>query len=65
LQHLLYQLALHRYLLANLPGYRFEAQFGGAIYLFLRGFARAPGLGYFHYRASAELIAELSEILGA
>ena len=65
LQHLLYQLALHRYLSANLPGYRFDVQFGGAIYLFLRGFARGPGLGYFHHRASAELIAELSEILGA
>ena len=64
LQHLLYQLALHRYLLVNLPGYQFEQHFGGAIYLFLRGFARGPELGYFHHRASLELIAELSEVLG-
>ena len=65
LQHVLYQFALHRYLSANLPGYQFEQHFGGAIYLFLRGFGRAPGLGYFQHRASAELLADLAQIFGA
>jgi exodeoxyribonuclease V beta subunit len=36
LQHLLYGLALHRYLGAHYPGYDFERHFGGAHYLFVR-----------------------------
>ena len=37
LQYLLYTVALHRYLQGRLSGYRYEAHFGGAIYLFIRG----------------------------
>ncbi len=69
LQHLLYQLALHRYLSSNLPGYQFEQHFGGAIYLFVRAFGRGEvrgeGLGVYEHRASAELLDELSEIFGS
>ena len=68
LQHLLYQLALHRYLSSNLPGYQFEQHFGGAIYLFVRAFGRGDcrgeGLGVYEHRASAELLHDLGEIFG-
>ncbi len=37
LQHLLYALALHRYLSRRLAGYAFERHFGGVLYLFVRG----------------------------
>jgi exodeoxyribonuclease V beta subunit len=37
LQYHLYAVALHRYLRNRLPGYRYEAHFGGAVYVFLRG----------------------------
>lgn len=37
LQMLLYTVALHRYLTLRLPGYDYDAHFGGVFYLFLRG----------------------------
>jgi exodeoxyribonuclease V beta subunit len=37
LQAVIYTLALHRYLRARLPGYTYEAHFGGYLYLFVRG----------------------------
>ncbi len=37
LQYLIYALALDKYLTSKLPGFDFEQQFGGVIYLFLRG----------------------------
>ncbi|MEZ4371946.1 MAG: exodeoxyribonuclease V subunit beta [Polyangiaceae bacterium] len=43
LQYHLYTLALHRYLSSRMPGYRYESDFGGVLYLFLRGMA--PELG--------------------
>ncbi|MDQ6618430.1 MAG: exodeoxyribonuclease V subunit beta [Pseudomonadota bacterium] len=37
LQHLLYTLAVHRYLARRLAHYRFDEHFGGVLYLFVRG----------------------------
>ena len=37
LQYVLYLLALHRQLLARLPGYDYDRHIGGALYAFLRG----------------------------
>jgi exodeoxyribonuclease V beta subunit len=37
LQHLLYALALHRYLSRRLAGYAFARHYGGGAYLFVRG----------------------------
>jgi exodeoxyribonuclease V beta subunit len=37
LQYVLYTLALHRLLTARLPGYSYQRDVGGAVYLFLRG----------------------------
>jgi len=40
LQYALYTLALHRLLKARLPGYRYQRDMGGAVYLFIRGVDR-------------------------
>jgi exodeoxyribonuclease V beta subunit len=37
LQALLYAVALHRHLRQRLPGYRYARDFGGVLYLFVRG----------------------------
>ncbi len=46
LQYLLYSLALHRFLGARLPDYRYQEHVGGVYYLFLRGMR--PVLGPAH-----------------
>jgi len=61
LQYHLYTLALHQYLAARLPDYRYERHFGGIYYVFLRGLdpAAGPQYGIFRDRPPAALIAEL------
>ena len=69
LQHLLYALALHRYLRHSLPDYDFETHFGGAHYLFVRAFglaASAEGdVGHYQYRASQALIEALDAMFSS
>lgn len=43
LQSLIYTIALHRMLQQRLPGYDYEAHFGGSFYLFLRAMRPARG----------------------
>ena len=50
LQYHLYCLALHLYLGARLPGYRYDSHFGGVYYFFLRGVDPASGPEYGIYR---------------
>jgi exodeoxyribonuclease V beta subunit len=70
LQALLYQVALHRYLMWRQPGYDPERQLGGALYLFLRGMGgpidtspdgNIPGV--FAWRPSASAILAVSDLL--
>ena len=63
LQCLLYTLALHRYLRARRPGYRYEAHFGGACYLFLRGMRpeTGPSLGVHWARPAPALVETLDQ----
>jgi exodeoxyribonuclease V beta subunit len=65
LQYLIYSVALHRYLGQRLPGYSYEAHFGGVFYLFLRGVSRQVGWdsGIFRDRPDRQLIEELSVYL--
>jgi exodeoxyribonuclease V beta subunit len=65
LQYHLYVLALHLYLGARLPDYRYERHFGGVYYFFLRGIDPALGPEYGIYRDRPEegLIRELVETL--
>ncbi|TFH24036.1 MAG: exodeoxyribonuclease V subunit beta, partial [Myxococcales bacterium] len=56
LQYHLYSLGLHRYLRSRLPGYDYDRNFGGALYVFLRGIRDSGATGWFHDRPSRALI---------
>ncbi|CNI99082.1 exodeoxyribonuclease V subunit beta [Yersinia mollaretii] len=57
LQYQLYTLALHRYLRHRLANYDYQRDFGGVIYLFLRGIDKQyPGNGIFSCRPELGLI---------
>ncbi|WP_373500855.1 PD-(D/E)XK nuclease family protein, partial [Desulfococcus sp.] len=65
LQYHLYALALHRYLKHRLPGYDYDAHFGGVRYLFLRGIdpEKDPSFGMFKDRPRAAVIRSLEALL--
>ena len=64
LQYHLYVVAVHRYLEARLPGYDYDAHFGGVFYLFVRGMApgRGENAGVFTDRPSRALVLALSAL---
>jgi exodeoxyribonuclease V beta subunit len=64
LQYLLYTVALNRHLEGRDPTYRYEEQFGGVLYLFLRGLdGSSPGSGVFHDIPDPALVRELTACL--
>jgi exodeoxyribonuclease V beta subunit len=65
LQYLIYTVALTRYLSQRLPEFRYERDFGGVFYLFLRGMdpARGPDFGVYRDRPSKSLIVTLDRYL--
>jgi exodeoxyribonuclease V beta subunit len=66
LQYLIYTVALHRYLRTRMTGYRYERDFGGIYYLFLRGMnpAYGPACGIFFTRPPRGLIERLDKCFG-
>jgi len=58
LQYHLYCLALHLYLESRLPGYDYDAHFGGVFYVFLRGVDHrlGPDYGIFHEQPASSVI---------
>lgn len=65
LQIHLYSLALHQLLRRRLTGYVYERDFGGAVYVFLRGVGRAlgPEAGIYTHRPERRFIETLSRAL--
>lgn len=65
LQYHLYVLALCQYLRQRSPGFRYESDFGGVFYLFIRGIdsRRGPQFGIYHDRPQPELINALGKAL--
>ncbi len=65
LQYHLYTLALHRYLQLRKPGYRYEDDFGGIFYVFIRGVdpIRGPEYGVFFDLPRVALVAALGKAL--
>jgi exodeoxyribonuclease V beta subunit len=65
LQYHLYVTTLDRHLAARVPGYDYDTHFGGALYVFLRGFSRGPGgvSGVFADRPPRALVESLSRLL--
>lgn len=60
-QMLMYVLALHRQLKARLPGYDYDRDMGGAVYLFLRG-QETPGQGLLAQHPPKSLIDALDAL---
>lgn len=69
LQHLLYTVALDRYLAHRMPGYAYDTHFGGVLYLFVRGVRPAwfkedgTPCGVFFRRTDEALIRALDALL--
>ena len=69
LQHLLYTVALDRYLSHRMRGYRYEEHFGGVMYLFVRGvrpgWRNADGspAGVYRNRAKSDTIVAINDLL--
>jgi exodeoxyribonuclease V beta subunit len=67
LQYCLYTLAFKRYMQARWPDFRFETDFGGVIYVFIRGIdaAKGPRYGIYFERPGLQLIDALDRLLVA
>lgn len=63
LQYLLYTLAVKKYLESRLPYFDYDAQFGGVLYLFIRGIRKGSANGIFAAKPSLEKINRLNGIL--
>lgn len=63
LQYLIYTLAAKKYLESRIPGFDYTTQFGGVIYLFIRGIRKGSGTGIFTVKPSLEKIERLENIL--
>lgn len=61
LQYLIYSVAAKKYLESRLPGFDYETQFGGVIYLFVRGMRYGSTTGIFNTRPSLEKISRLEQ----
>jgi exodeoxyribonuclease V beta subunit len=64
LQYLIYTLAVHRYLKVRLPGYDYDANFGGVYYLFIRGMDPHHGAerGVYFDRPEKSLVERLDRL---
>jgi exodeoxyribonuclease V beta subunit len=63
LQYLLYTLAARKYLESRIAGFDYERQFGGVIYLFVRGIRAGSQNGIFTTKPSLQKLRDLERIL--
>ncbi|MEO5996125.1 MAG: exodeoxyribonuclease V subunit beta [Chitinophagaceae bacterium] len=63
LQYLIYTLAAKKYLESRMAEFDYETQFGGVIYLFVRGMRYGSDAGIFTSKPSMQRIAQLENIL--
>ncbi len=62
LQYLIYSMAVKNYLEARLPGFDYDKDFGGAIYVYLRGARKGKEHGIFTNKPSLEQVETLERI---
>ncbi len=63
LQYLIYTVAAKRYLESRLPSFDYKTQFGGVIYLFVRGMRNGTDTGIFTSKPSLSKISRLESLL--
>lgn len=64
LQYLIYTVAVKKYLESRLPHFDYHTQFGGVIYLFVRGVRAGSNTGVFTHTPPFEKILAMEKILG-
>jgi len=65
LQYWLYTVVLHRYLAQRLPDYRYDSDFGGVRYLFVRGMRpETPLRGVYQDRPEVAKVEALAKVFG-
>ena len=64
LQYHLYTIALCLYLRWRLPDFDYDRDFGGVIYLFVRGVRAGEDTGIFYHKPSRSLINEMLQLFG-
>jgi exodeoxyribonuclease V beta subunit len=62
LQYLLYTVALKKYLSDRLPDFDYDRDFGGVIYLFIRGIRKGTDYGLFTSKPSLQTIQQLEKM---
>lgn len=63
LQYLLYSLGIKQYLTSRVPGFDFERDFGGVVYLFLRGIRQNESSGVFTVKPTLEQMEYLEDLV--
>lgn len=63
LQYLLYTVAVKKYLQSRIPDFDYEKQFGGVVYLFLRGVRNDAGTGVYTAKPSLKKIERIEALL--
>lgn len=63
LQYHLYTVALKKYMEKRLPGFEYDAHFGGVAYLFLRGMKKGSDNGIWFHKPSVSVIQQLEKEL--
>ena len=63
LQYLIYTLATKKYLESRMPDFDYERDFGGVLYLFIRGMRKGTASGVFNCKPSLTQINSLDAIL--
>jgi exodeoxyribonuclease V beta subunit len=61
---LIYALAVEKFLKSKQPTFDFQKQFGGVIYLFLRGMRSNENSGVFVQGVTSEEVGRLGAVLG-
>jgi exodeoxyribonuclease V beta subunit len=62
LQYHIYTLALKKFLTLNLPGFDYDRDFGGCLYLFLRGMRAGAGHGVYFHKPDPQVIGDLDQM---
>ena len=62
LQYLIYTVAIKKYLSYMLPNFNYETQFGGVLYIFLRGVRNGYGTGIYYAKPTLEQIKRVEDI---
>ena len=63
LQYLIYTLATKKYLESRLPNFDYEKDFGGVLYLFVRGMRAGTDSGIFYCKPSLEQVEAVENII--